>query len=122
MRVGDSLLGIASLHSAVGTGLYWPEIRAACAEGLLATVPDRGDRAAAFWFLISGVAFFALGLVVRELEREGLPLPRALSPALVALTAAIVVPMPVSGGWLFLPVAWCAWRRARRSELALAVR
>jgi hypothetical protein len=120
MRIGYSLLIIAALHVVVGIWLYWPELAAIWADGIVASVEDRGDRATAFWFLVTGVAMLALGAIVAELERSNAALPRALGPSLLALAAAILVPMPSSGAWLILPVAWWAWRSARTQPMAAA--
>ena len=117
MHIGTLVLWIAATHSAVGTALYWPELVSACADGIVASVPDRGDRAAAFWFLYTGVVFAALGWIVREGERERAYLPRAVLPALLLLGLAVVIPMPASGGWLFFAVAAVAWRRTREPQL-----
>ena len=120
MHIGTLVLWIAAIHSAVGTALYWPELASALADGIVATVPDHGDRAAAFWFLYTGVVFAALGWIVREVERERHYLPHAVVPALLVLGLAVVLPMPASGGWLFFGVAAIAWRRTRAAQVQQA--
>jgi hypothetical protein len=116
MLVGTMLLAIALLHLLVGVVLYRDVLLEVAREGVLATVPDFGDRAAAYWFLITGLCLFALGACVRDAERERSFVPRSLPATLALLTFAIVAPMPVSCGWLIAPVAWLAYRRVGRAQ------
>jgi hypothetical protein len=111
MFVGTMLAGIAVLHLGVGAWLYREPLREVVRAGVLASIPDFGDRAAAFWFLITGMCLGALALCVRDAEKRGLPLPAPLPAALALLTLTMVVPMPVTGAWLIAPVAWIAQRR-----------
>jgi hypothetical protein len=113
MRIGSLVLVVAVLHTLVGTLIYRGELAAIAAAGVFGVVGDRGDRAAAFWFLIAGLMAGVLGLTLQGFERRGAPVPAVLAPALIALTAAMAIPMPATGGWLFLPIAWLAWRRSR---------
>jgi hypothetical protein len=113
MSVGFAIAVIAGLHFLVGGLLYAQPLAELVREGVVASVPDFGDRAAAFWFMITAVPLMLLGLIVRDGERRGDPLPRALAPGLLVMSALMVIPMPVTGGWTLLPVAWLAWRRGR---------
>ena len=111
MRIGTMLLGVAALHLGVACILYavpWMQI---VQDGVFASVPDFGDRAAAFWFAITGLLVVVLGACVLDLERRELALPAPLAPGLLLLTVAAVIPMPSSGGWLFALIAGVAQRR-----------
>ena len=118
MRVGTSLISVGVLHLVVGTVLYAAQLQEIAQAGIFAAVGDFGDRAAAFWFLVTALPLVLLGLCTLDLERRGLTLPRALAPGLCVLALMIVVPMPQSGGWLFFVTAWLA----QRSRLCLAQR
>ncbi|MET0387318.1 MAG: DUF6463 family protein [Polyangiales bacterium] len=111
MLIGTMLILVGILHNAVAVIVYWEPLVAILHDGIIASVPDVGDRAAAFWFTITGLVFLLLGACVRDLERQGLALPRSLAPGLLVLTLAIVIPMPSSGAWIFLPIAIVTHRR-----------
>lgn len=111
MFVRTMLGAIAALHLGVGGWLYREPLRDVLRAGLLASIPDFGDRAAAFWFLTTGVCLGVLGVCGRDAEERGLPLPAPLPLALALLTLPMVVPMPATGAWLVAPVAWIAHRR-----------
>jgi len=113
MHIGTMLVGIAVLHLLVGGVLYARVLQAIASEGVLATVVDFGDRAAAFWFVITGLTLLLLGVCIRDVEARGLQIPAPLAPGLALLTLAMVLPMPATGAWCLLPVAWLAYRRHR---------
>lgn len=117
MRVGTMLVVIALLHLIVGAVLYGDVLTGIAREGVFATVPDFGDRAAAYWFLITGLCLFALGACVRDGEREDRLAP-SLPASLALLAFAIIIPQPVTGGWLLVPVAWIARARVNRRRAA----
>jgi peptidoglycan/LPS O-acetylase OafA/YrhL len=118
MRVGTSLISVGLLHLVVGVVLYAAQLQDIAHAGVIAAVGDFGDRAAAFWFVITALPLALLGVCTLDLERRGLKLPRALAPGLCVLGLAIVVPMPQSGGWLFFVTAWLAQRsRARLAQI-----
>lgn len=116
MFIGTMLVVVGLVHLAVGGVLYAEPLAEVAREGVLNRVPDFGDRAAALWFLITGVCFLVLGACVRDGERRALPLPAPLAPGLLLLAFAIVIPMPASGAWIFLPIAWLAQRRLREAR------
>jgi hypothetical protein len=118
MLIGTMLLAVGILHVLVGGVLYAGPLLDILRDGVFASVPDFGDRATALWFIVAGIGVVVLGACVRELERARVPLPAALVPGLWVLTIAVVVPMPISGGWLFAPIAVLAHRRARAFALA----
>ena len=121
MRVGTSLISVGMLHLVVGLVQYATQLREIAHAGIIAAVGDFGDRAAAFWFLITSFPLLLLGLCALDLEQRGLTLPRALAPGLCVLALVIVVPMPQSGGWLFFVTAWLAQRsRARLTSVQAA--
>ena len=115
MRIGSILIAIAVCHVVVGILLYRDVLAEMFADGFVASVADRGDRATTLWFIVTGLAVGIVGLCVRAFESHGLPLPSALPLSLVVLAASVVIPMPNSGGWLFLPAAWLCYRRSQRS-------
>jgi hypothetical protein len=66
---------------------------------------DTNPRAAAFWFLVTGCLIALLGWLCRWVEVQmDRPLPAGLGWGLVLLGVACVVPMPLTGAWLFFPI------------------
>ncbi len=75
--------------------------------------PESPMRMAVLWFLVAGLAFIILGVVLHELEAATpRPLPRSVAFWLLLLTVCVVVPMPRSGAWLLFPQAWLILMRA----------
>jgi chaperonin groEL len=112
--VGWSLVIIGIIHNAFGFIAGWPVLLDAVSAGLIGAW-DRPATGVLFWFLVTGFALIALGLLTAQLERSGVVIPWSFITVLGLLALAGVVLMPASGFWLLLfPVAVCLIRRLRR--------
>ncbi|MBA3496144.1 MAG: hypothetical protein H0T86_03485 [Gemmatimonadales bacterium] len=109
--IGRYLIGVGVLHNVVGFALYHAPLRAIAADGGWNAVDPYVDRNMAFWFLLTGVSWLFLGLLVDWIESRAIPLPQRLGWGLLALCAVGVFFMPVSGFWLFLLPAAAMLRR-----------
>lgn len=103
---GRWLLAVALLHTAVAAILFAPQWRALWQRGVFNAVAGDVHMGNAIWFLLFGAVLALLAWEVTALERS--QPPAALRPmgwCLLALVAAGLVLMPVSGFWLVLPPA-----------------
>ena len=83
--------------------------------GLIGVWDAPPTRGWLFWFLVTGFALIAIGLLAARLERSGVAIPWSFIVFFGLLTLTGVVLMPASGFWLLLfPVAVCLIRRLRR--------
>ena len=55
--------------------------------------------------MVTGFLTLLAGALIDRMEARGIPLPAFVGWFLLILTAAILIVMPISGGWLLLPGA-----------------
>jgi hypothetical protein len=80
MAKGTYIAAIALVHLLAGL-LYKDEIAAIFRDAIVDSVPDFGDRAAAFWFFAFGVLLVVLGLsIARATQRSCTSHPHRCSP------------------------------------------
>jgi hypothetical protein len=58
-------------HAAIGVVVYRRELRAIAADGIAGSVPSRGERAAALWFIGSAVPGWLVGHLVDVAAQAG---------------------------------------------------
>jgi len=105
--IGWSILLVAVIHTISGVVFLGGAGALILRGGVFDTVRLAGNPATgnAFWFFVSGFLALIVGGLVYHLERLGLPFPRFLPWALLALTVLGCLIMPVSAWWLlFAPV------------------
>lgn len=118
---GGLLIGTGLLHTAAGAALWRPQLRAIARDGVVDAVDPNPARQAAFWFMMTGWSWIAVGQAVAAHERRvGAP-PPALGRHLLGIGAVGAALMPRSGFWLFLPQGVLALALARRAARATAV-
>jgi hypothetical protein len=103
--IGRALIAVGVIHTLFGLVSFRGTLGQLVSEGLWNTVHGQPEREYAFWFLVTGLMLLLFGGLVHSNERGGRRLPPAIAWGLLLLTVAIVVIMPVSGGWLLLPPA-----------------
>jgi Family of unknown function (DUF6463) len=110
--IGIAVAAVGVLHTLfglVGFRGLWSEL---LREGLVNTVHGQPEREFAFWFLFLGIWAILLGALVHRWEVEHGRLPGFFGWSLLAITIAMLVPMPASGAWLLLVPAvgaiWCS--------------
>jgi len=113
--VGWSLVIIGIIHNLLGFFAGWQVLLDAADAGLIGVWDAPPARGRIFWFLVTGFALIAIGLLATQLERSGVAIPWSFIVFFGLLTLTGVVLMPASGFWLLLfPVAVCLIRRLRR--------
>ena len=103
--VGRALIAVGVIHTLFGLVGFRSTLGQLVSEGLWNTVHGQPVREYAFWFIVTGLMLMLFGGLVHANERDGRPLPPTVSWGLLVLTVAMVVIMPISGGWLLLPPA-----------------
>ena len=112
--VGWSLVLIGIIHNLFGIVVGWRILLDAANAGLIGVWDDPPPQGLIFWFLVTGFALIAIGLLAAQLDRSGVAIPWSFIVFFGLLTLTGVVLMPASGFWLLLfPVAASALRRAR---------
>ena len=101
--IGKWLFAVGVIHLSFGVFFMHSTLAVLWSEGLLNTVNGQPGREAVFWFLYTGVMVLIVGVLVNQVEREGLGIPRFVTWSFVALTLIGVVVMPISGIWLLIP-------------------
>lgn len=104
-------LGVA--HAGVGVVLYHDALAEIASAGIINSVPDRGDRATAFWFMASAPTLWLGGRLLRSAEAAGdLAGQRAAGVVLTAAGLVGTAVMPVSGFPAVAAVGSAAVRRS----------
>lgn len=103
------------VHTALGAVLYRDVYAGMGRDKVLATVPERGDRATAFWFTAAGTAIFLGGRLLRSAEEHGDgAAQRTAGATLLGVGAVGSAMMPRGGFWALLAVGGAAVRRGRK--------
>ncbi|MZG02143.1 DUF6463 family protein [Streptomyces sp. SID5614] len=108
------VVGIA--HGAIGAVIYRDVFVGIGRGPVVGSVPDRGDRAAAFWFMAAAPTLWLGGRLLRSAEEHGdLPAQRAAGAVLAAVGAVGTVAMPKSGFPSLVGIGGVLLRRSLRS-------
>lgn len=109
---------LALVHLGMTPVFYGESLRSILDGGVLGAVdadPELATlRAAAFFYLTTGIFLALVGWMVMGAERRGDGAPRGYATALAVTGAWGVVLSPVSGFWLFFVLAWLARRSTAR--------
>ncbi|MEV7910854.1 DUF6463 family protein [Streptomyces griseus] len=108
------VVGIA--HGAIGAVIY-RDVFADIGRGpVVGSVPDRGDRAAAFWFMAAAPTLWLGGRLLRSAEEhDDIPAQRVAGAALAAVGVVGTVAMPKSGFPSLVGIGGVLLRRSSRS-------
>lgn len=113
---GRALQGIAVAHALVGVVVHRDALRSILGDGVVGAVPDRGDRATAFWFLSAGPLLWTTGRLLLSAEASGDQAALRSVGTVVAGTGLVgIATMPVSGFWAVAAVGFGVLNAARRS-------
>jgi hypothetical protein len=111
---GRLLQGLALAHTAVGAAFYRNELRSIARDGVVAAVPNRGEKATAFWFLIPSPLVWIAGRLLGAAEEAGDVSAQRTAHRVGAVSAfAAIVCMPVSGFWAWLIISLRGLRKLR---------
>lgn len=112
--IGKAIMIIGAIHTAFGLVVFRSTLAELAGENFVNTVNGQPLREFAFWFIAFGLLGIIFGMLVDWCERKIVELPKFLGWGLLALTLAMLIVMPISGGWLLLPPAFGAILRARK--------
>ncbi len=120
MRVttGTLLMLVGGIHQAIGLVLFREPLLEMLRAGVFDSVgEDTSARAAAFWFLAMGVVLIFAGALCRHLERTlARPPPASFGWGLLGLAVFFVVPMPITGAWVLVPLGLRVLFQSRDTE------
>ncbi|MDR3080423.1 MAG: DUF6463 family protein [Streptomyces sp.] len=111
---GWLLIATGILHLGYGSAVYWSDLTDVVSSGLGGAGGD-ADRERFFWFMLAGPTMLMMGAWARREYLQHGVLPRILAWYLLFL-GSLVLLMPDSGFWLFLPQAALAFCAARRGD------
>lgn len=104
---------LGAAHVAVGVVLYRRPLAEIARKGVVASVPDLGDRATAFWFMAAAPTLWLGGRLLRSAEAHGDVAAQRAAGRLLAVTGAVgSAAMPASGFWGVVAVGVAALRRS----------
>ncbi len=114
-RNGRLLQVVALAHTAVGAVFYRQELRQVAADGVVNSVPYRGPKATAFWFLVPSPLLWILGRLLSDAE-EAADAEALRNASRVGLASSVlaVLCMPVSGFWAWIAISLRGLRDARQ--------
>ena len=116
---GAALRLLAVGHAVTGAVLYRNALRSIARDGVVGTVPYRGPKATAFWFIMPSATTWLVGrLVSRAEEAQDEEALRAAGRIGVVTAAVGTACMPVSGFPLLFLVALRSLRQTRKSRSA----
>ncbi|TCP53520.1 hypothetical protein EV191_10487 [Tamaricihabitans halophyticus] len=108
------LQAVSAAHAGVGVALYRDAVAEIAARKYVNAVPERGDRATAFWFLTAAPALWTAGRLLRSAESAGdAAAQRTAGRTLVTAGLFGSAAMPASGFWAVAAIGAAAWRRGR---------
>ena len=104
--IGKWLFAVGVIHLSFGLAFMHEILALLWSERLWNTVNGQPPREAVFWFLCTGIMLLIAGVLINQVEREGLGISRFVTWSLAALVVVGVVVMPISGIWLLIPPAF----------------
>lgn len=114
-------LAAATAHMLMGAATSYPHWSDIISGGLWNTVPDDDDaRMSTLWFMISGVAFFGIGLQARRFVIVTGRTPTETGWILLALGIPVSLLEPASGGWSLIAIGILAVWTSRRDRSSAA--
>lgn len=112
---GHWLQVVGVSHAAIGAVIYRDVFADMVRGNLLNSVPDRGDRAAAFWFMAAAPTLWMGGRLLRSAEEhEDIPAQRAAGVVLTAVGMTGTAAMPKSGFPALVGIGGLLLRRSLR--------
>lgn len=112
---GFWLQALAVAHAGTGVLTYREPLAEIGLDGVVNAVPDRGDRATAFWFLGAAPLLWLAGRLLRSAEASGdRAAQRSAGAALTTCGVVGSAAMPNTGFWAVAGLGVWALRRGRR--------
>lgn len=111
IRIGTTIMVIAAIHAIFGFVVFPQVWLALLRDGLFNSVGVDPLRGAVVWFGLYALPVFALGQLVRSMEKSEQPLPSHLFWYMLIVLVSGVLLMPASGFWLLLIPLALLWKR-----------
>ncbi|MFD2093210.1 DUF6463 family protein [Blastococcus deserti] len=106
-------LGVA--HGVVGVGLYRQPLAQIARGRIVGSVPDTGDKATAFWFMVAAPTLWLGGRLLRSAESHGDSAAQRTAGGILTVTGLTgSALMPTSGFWGVAAVGISSLRRSIR--------
>ena len=103
--IGKWLFAVGMIHLSFGLVFMHDTLALLWSEGLWNSVNGQPPREQVFWFLCTGIMLLIVGVLVNQVEGQGLTVPRFVTWMFTGLVVVGVVVMPISGIWLLIPPA-----------------
>lgn len=105
--LGPALLATGALHVAYGVAIAAEPVGVLVRLGIVFAAPIDPATEGWFWFMIAGVPLLLVGHLVGWAQRRTGDVPRFVAPYLGVLACTALL-YPISGLWLFFPLAIAA--------------
>jgi len=104
--IGSWIIGVSILQTAFALFVFRSTLNSILQRGVFNVVGNDPMTAAVVWFTLFGAALFICGLLIQLLEKSTSgKLAKSVGWALLLMSVAGVILMPVSGFWLIFPPA-----------------
>lgn len=115
---GRLLQGVAVAHATVGTIVHREALAGIVRGRVVNQVPEQGEAATAFWFLVAAPSLWMGGRLLRAAEEHGdLAAQRSAGRLLTGVGAVGSAASPVSGFWAVAALGAAVWRAGSRERL-----
>ncbi|WP_432069734.1 DUF6463 family protein [Streptomyces sp. AA1529] len=112
---GRLLQAVAVGHGAIGAMVHREALAELARRGVVDSVSERGDRAAAFWFMAAAPALWVGGRLLRSAEEHGdVAAQRAAGAVLAGVGAVGTAAMPKGGFPALVAIGGMLLRRPAR--------
>ncbi|GAB3486065.1 DUF6463 family protein [Amycolatopsis cihanbeyliensis] len=113
---GKQLQVLGFLHAGVGAVRHGKPLAEIARAKVVGAVPDEGERATAFWFMVAAPMLWLGGRLLCTAEETGdLRAQRVAGRLLVVIGAVGAAARPVSGFWALAAIGLEALRRGKRT-------
>ena len=103
------------VHAVVGVVLYRQPLAQIVRDRFVSSVPDLGDRATAFWFMVAAPTLWLGGRLLRSAESLGDLAAQRTAGGILTVTGVVgSAVMPTSGFWGVAAVGIASLRRSTR--------
>lgn len=114
--IGKYIVAVGVIHSSLGLVAFGSTFEQLIQAGFFNTINGEPELEFPFWFVVTGIFWIVLGLLINYIENESIPLPPFLGWVLMSLTIIGVAMMPLSGWWLFFVPSIALIRRHFHKE------
>ena len=100
--IGKYIAVVGVLHCALGVVVFSGTFADLFRDGFFNTINGEPELEFPFWFVVVGVFWVVLGVLIDSVEKAGQAIPRFVGWAVFGSAVVGAAIMPLSGWWLFL--------------------